>query len=70
RDPTDERSLLITLTPPGQDLRHQAATVPNALLARLGMSLEELEPLQAALIRVIDHANTPPTTHTATQQRR
>ena len=66
RDPTDERSLLITLTPPGQDLRHRAATVPNALLERLGMSLEELEALQTALIRVIDHANTPITTHTAT----
>ena len=68
RDPTDERSLLITLTPPGQDLRHRAATVPNALLERLGMSLDELEKLQTALIRVIDHANTPITTHPTAQQ--
>jgi len=67
RDPTDERSVLITLTSLGQDLRHRAATVPNALLERLGTSLEKLAALQTALIRVIDHANTP-TTHTAAQQ--
>ena len=33
--------------------------MPNALLERLGLSLEELHTLQAALIRVIDRANAP-----------
>ena len=42
--------------------------MPNALLERLGMSVDELLTLQAALIRVIDHANTPITTHIAALQ--
>ena len=59
RDPTDQRSVLIRLTPLGQALRSQAASVPTTLIDRLGMDIEELESLQKMLIRVIEHANAP-----------
>jgi DNA-binding MarR family transcriptional regulator len=59
RDPTDQRSVLIRLTPLGQALRSQAASVPTTLMDRLGMDIEELESLQKMLIRVIQHANAP-----------
>ena len=57
RNPADERSVLITLTPHGQELRHRAGTVPASIIERLGMSIEELELLQTALRNLISHAN-------------
>ena len=56
RDPKDERSLKISLTDQGWSLRTQARSVPAAIIARLGMSIEELEILQDVLTGVIDHA--------------
>jgi len=56
RDPSDERSLLVSLTERGWDLRSSARTVPAAIIQRLGMSLEELENLQGVLTDVIQHA--------------
>ena len=56
RDPLDERSLQITLTDRGRNLRTPAREVPAAIIERLGMSLEELENLQSVLTNVIDHA--------------
>ena len=60
RDPADERSLLVSLTPRGQDLRVQAATVPEAVIDRLGMSTDRLDALQDILTEVIAHAKARP----------
>jgi len=59
RDPTDERSLQITLTDRGWNLRASAQQVPAAIIERLGMSIEELETLQDILTDVIQHAKAP-----------
>jgi DNA-binding MarR family transcriptional regulator len=53
RDPADERSLAITLTDSGRALRGRAEKVPHAVVDRLGMPIEELQSLHAALTRVI-----------------
>ena len=53
RDPSDERSLAVTLTTAGQALRAEAEKIPPAIVERLGMPLEELRDLHAALTRVI-----------------
>ena len=53
RDPADERSLAVTLTAKGRDLRAEAEKIPPAIVARLGMPLDELESLHTALTRVI-----------------
>jgi DNA-binding MarR family transcriptional regulator len=57
RNPADERSVLITLTPRGRELRSRAGSVPASIIKRLGMSIEELEVLQTALHNLISHAN-------------
>ena len=57
RDPADERSLAVTLTERGRGLRAEAEKIPPAIVARLGMPLEELEALHAALTRVIAAAH-------------
>jgi DNA-binding MarR family transcriptional regulator len=56
RDPADERSLRITLTPRGHALREEAVDVPPAVMERLGMTIEELVSLRDVLMGVIDHA--------------
>ncbi|BAL86578.1 putative MarR-family transcriptional regulator [Actinoplanes missouriensis 431] len=53
RDPADERSLAITLTERGRALRADAERIPPAVVERLGMPLEELRNVHAALTRVI-----------------
>ncbi|MFI5933629.1 MarR family winged helix-turn-helix transcriptional regulator [Actinoplanes sp. NPDC051494] len=53
RDPADERSLAVTLTPKGRALREEALTIPPAVVERLGLPLDELQSLHAALTRVI-----------------
>ncbi|GAA3954325.1 MarR family winged helix-turn-helix transcriptional regulator [Actinoplanes auranticolor] len=53
RDPADERSLAVTLTPAGQALRSRAEQIPPAVVQRLGMPIEDLRSLHAALTRVI-----------------
>ncbi|MEV0132982.1 MarR family transcriptional regulator [Dactylosporangium sp. NPDC050688] len=50
----DERTLAVTLTDTGQALRAEAEKIPAAVVARLGMPLEELLQLHAALTRVIE----------------
>ena len=57
RDPADERSLGITLTARGHELRAEAVEVPPAVMERLGMTVEELTSLRDALLEVIDHAS-------------
>ncbi|MEV8507862.1 MarR family transcriptional regulator [Actinoplanes sp. NPDC051475] len=53
RDRSDERSLAITLTPEGRKLRDRAEKIPRAVVERLGMPIEELRSLHAALTQVI-----------------
>jgi DNA-binding MarR family transcriptional regulator len=60
RDPADERSLRITLTPRGRELREAAVSVPPAIMERLGMSIEELATLRDMLLGVIELASAPP----------
>ena len=53
RDPDDERSLAVTLTASGTALRVRAEQIPPAVVARLGIPLDELQSLHTALTRVI-----------------
>jgi len=53
RDAADERSLAITLTPAGRALRERAEQIPPAVIERLGMPIEDLQRLHAALTQVI-----------------
>jgi DNA-binding MarR family transcriptional regulator len=49
----DERLLEVTLTETGRALRAEAQKIPPAVFERLGMPLDELLQLHAALTRVI-----------------
>lgn len=60
RDPADERSLAVTLTPAGRALRTDAERIPMAIIARLGMPVTELEAIRDSLTRVIAAATAPP----------
>jgi len=60
RDPADERSLAVTLTPAGQALRARAEQIPPAVVARLGLPIEELRRLHASLTQVIAAARPMP----------
>lgn len=53
RRPEDERALAVALTDKGSALRDQALSVPPAVIARLGMPIDELQDLHTALTRVI-----------------
>jgi DNA-binding MarR family transcriptional regulator len=53
RDRRDERNLAVALTARGRALREQAELVPPAIVERLGLPLEELQQLHAALTTVI-----------------
>jgi DNA-binding MarR family transcriptional regulator len=53
RDPRDERALAIALTDAGRALREQAERIPAGIVERLGMDVEELAALHAALTEVI-----------------
>jgi DNA-binding MarR family transcriptional regulator len=56
RDPRDERALAVELTEEGRALRAQALLVPPAIMARLGLSVEELKVLHRSLTQVISAA--------------
>lgn len=53
RDRSDERSLAVTLTERGRALRKEAEKIPPAVVAKLGMELDELRALHESLTRVI-----------------
>ncbi|MFI7639350.1 MarR family winged helix-turn-helix transcriptional regulator [Nonomuraea sp. NPDC049400] len=53
RNSKDERALAVTLTPAGRELRAEAEKIPPAIVARLGMDLDELQDLHQVLMRVI-----------------
>jgi MarR family transcriptional regulator, organic hydroperoxide resistance regulator len=59
RNPDDERELAVELTREGRALRRKALAVPPAIVARLGMDVDELLELQRRLTRVIEAATTP-----------
>ncbi|MGI5271854.1 MarR family winged helix-turn-helix transcriptional regulator [Nonomuraea sp. CA-218870] len=56
RSSADERALRVTLTAEGRRLRGEAEKIPPAIVARLGMSLDELQDLHQSLTRVIEAA--------------
>jgi DNA-binding MarR family transcriptional regulator len=56
RDPEDERQLRIDLTPAGRALREDALRIPPSVVAKLGMSLGELEDLHKGLMAINDAA--------------
>lgn len=56
RDPDDERSLAVALTPRGRALRGQALAVPGTVVERLGIDVDELMELRDRLATVIDAA--------------
>lgn len=56
RNPADERSLALALTPRGRKLRTRALDVPAAVLARLDMDVDELMQLRDRLTDVIGAA--------------
>jgi len=60
RDPADERSLAVTLTAAGQELRARAELIPPAVVRRLGMPIDDLERLHASLTQVIAAARPGP----------
>ncbi|ORB29578.1 MarR family winged helix-turn-helix transcriptional regulator [Mycolicibacterium parafortuitum] len=52
RNATDERSTDVTLTDKGLALRERALEIPEKVVARLGMSLAELERVHEVLTRL------------------
>ncbi|MER7333317.1 MULTISPECIES: MarR family transcriptional regulator [unclassified Micromonospora] len=57
RDPADERSLAVTLTPAGAALRERAEQIPPAIVERLGLPIADLRHLHTVLTEVIAAAN-------------
>lgn len=53
----DERSLEITLTKEGRAMRARAVDVPPAMLARIEMSVDDLQRTNAVLHHIIDAAS-------------
>jgi DNA-binding MarR family transcriptional regulator len=59
RSESDERVLLIELTETGRALRRQAEAIPQQIVARLGMAIDELETLRSSLHAVTAAAAAP-----------
>ncbi|WP_375424659.1 MarR family winged helix-turn-helix transcriptional regulator [uncultured Friedmanniella sp.] len=55
----DERTLDVTLTEEGRALRERALAIPPAMMARLGLTVEELQGLHALLTDVIARTKDP-----------
>jgi DNA-binding MarR family transcriptional regulator len=53
RHSDDERVLMVDLTDKGQALKAEAEKIPYAVVARLGMEVEDLMAIQQSLMRVI-----------------
>jgi DNA-binding MarR family transcriptional regulator len=60
RSSSDERSIDVALTADGRALRKRALDVPPTMLARFGMSLDDLRATNAVLHRIIDAAEAVP----------
>ncbi|MEZ0166840.1 MarR family winged helix-turn-helix transcriptional regulator [Kineococcus sp. LSe6-4] len=59
RPPQDQRTLAVTLTARGRELREQALEVPGRVVDRLGLDVGELERLRDGLTQVIEAAAEP-----------
>jgi DNA-binding MarR family transcriptional regulator len=57
RSPSDERVLVVGVTPEGRELRRRALAVPSTMLARLGMTEADLIATNGVLHRIIDAAH-------------
>lgn len=53
RNPADERSLQVTLTPSGRALREEALKVPGAVMERLDLTEQDVVSLHEALLPLI-----------------
>ncbi|WP_300237217.1 MarR family transcriptional regulator [Aeromicrobium sp.] len=60
RSTRDQRALEVSLTPRGVGLRREALAVPEQMLARLGMSVEDLTRANALLRAIIGAAEASP----------
>jgi DNA-binding MarR family transcriptional regulator len=58
----NERTLDVRLTPSGESLRQQAAAVPGAMMARLGLTREQVGQLHASMMDLIAATRTGPET--------
>ncbi|WP_246186832.1 MarR family winged helix-turn-helix transcriptional regulator [Microlunatus speluncae] len=58
RDPDDERSLRISLTPRGRRLRQKALDIPPTIMKKLDMDLAEVRRVHASLTDLIKRATT------------
>ena len=56
RSSSDERSIEVALTPEGRALRRRAMKVPPTMLARFGMTLDDLHATNTVLHRIIEAA--------------
>jgi DNA-binding MarR family transcriptional regulator len=54
RDPDDERSVRISLTPTGSEMQRKEMTVHEGLIGACGQNAEELKAITAQLVRVRD----------------
>jgi DNA-binding MarR family transcriptional regulator len=54
RDPDDERTLVVALTPAGRRLRRAALRIPPAIMKRLDMDVAELSELHRRLTDIIE----------------
>ncbi|KAA1395541.1 MarR family winged helix-turn-helix transcriptional regulator [Aeromicrobium ginsengisoli] len=60
RSSTDERQIEVALTATGRALRRNALKVPTTMLARFGMTVDDLRATNAVLHRIIDAAEAVP----------
>lgn len=60
KDPADDRALAVVLTDRGRALREDALAIPPAIVARLGLPVEELLELHRRLTQVIAAATSTP----------
>jgi MarR family transcriptional regulator, organic hydroperoxide resistance regulator len=56
RATTDERVLVVALTPKGADLRRRALSVPGTMLSRLGLTPAEAAQLHTTMIKLVTAA--------------
>ncbi len=54
RAKSDERVLIVTLTPAGEELRKQAVTVPQKMACCVKLSQEEVQTLYTLLYKLLD----------------
>jgi DNA-binding MarR family transcriptional regulator len=53
RDPRDERSVIISLLPTGRALEEQARAIPPQLMAKMGLTLDQLTAMRTQLTQLL-----------------